>query len=72
MREMGMVDLYTKVVLTVIAAALVMLLLRDVPVVGEALVQGGWYRGDTVPVTIRGIDECTACRWESLPVHVTR
>ena len=65
-----MVDRYTKVVLTVIAAALVTIVVRDIPFVSDALAQSGWYRGDTVPVTIRGIDECGSCSWEPLPVRV--
>lgn len=65
-----MLDRYSKVILTIIAACLVMLVIRDVPVISEALAQSGWYRGDTVPVTIRGIDECGSCRWEAIPVEV--
>lgn len=65
-----MVDCYTKIVLTTIAALLALIVVRDVPLVQKALAQGGWYRGDTVPVTIRGIDECSSCRWESLPVKI--
>lgn len=65
-----MVDRYTKLVLTVIAVLLTVIVVRDVAVVQTALAQGGWYRGNTVPVTIRGIDECPSCRWEPLPVRV--
>jgi len=63
-------DNYTRVVLTVIAACLSIIIVRDIPFVSEALAQGGWYRGDTIPVTIRGIDECASCAWESLPVQI--
>lgn len=65
-----MVDAYTKTILTIISVLLTVIVVRDIPFVSEALAQSGWYRGDTVPVTIRGIDECPSCRWESLPVVV--
>ena len=65
-----MIDKYTKGVLTVIALMLTVIVVRDIPFVREAMAQGGWYTGDTVPVTIRGIDECSSCRWEALPVEV--
>lgn len=65
-----MVDNYTKVLLTVISVMLSIIVARDIPFVSQALAQSGWYRGDTVPVTIRGIDECPSCRWEALPVVV--
>lgn len=63
-------DRYTKVILTIIALNLSVIVVRDLPIVSEALAQAGWYTGDTVPVTIRGIDECSSCRWESLPVEI--
>lgn len=65
-----MVDAYTKILLTVIAACLTIIVVRDIPFVSEAMAQSGWYRGDTIPVTIRGIDECGSCRWEALPVEI--
>jgi hypothetical protein len=65
-----MVDNYTKFLLTVIAFCLTILVVRDIPVVSAAMAQSGWYRGDTVPVTIRGIDECPTCFWEALPVRI--
>jgi hypothetical protein len=65
-------DRYTKVVLTIIAVCLCVIVLRDIPVISTAMAQHGWYRGDTVPVTIRGIDECGPCAWEPLPVKVVR
>lgn len=69
-----MVDRYTKAVLTVIAVCLLWIVIRDIPLVSTAWAQSGFptYRGGTVPVTIRGIDECGSCSWESLPVHVVR
>jgi hypothetical protein len=65
-------DRYTKVVLTVIAACLVVIVVRDIPLISNAMAQGGLYRGDTVAVTIRGIDECSSCNWEAIPVRVVR
>jgi hypothetical protein len=64
-------DTYSRIVMTIIAACLVWLVVRDVPLVREAAAQGG-YRGGTVAVTIRGIDECAGCRWEPLPVTLVR
>ncbi len=63
-----MVDRYTKLVLTVIAVLLTVIVFREVAVVQTAL----GYTGDTVAVTIRGIDECGSCRWEPLPVRVEK
>jgi hypothetical protein len=68
--ELQMSDRYTKVVHTVIAVCLVVIVLRDVPIISEAMAQSGLYRGGTVAVTIRGIDECASCLWEPLPVKV--
>ena len=67
-----MVDRYTKFVLTIIAICLVWIVLRDLPLVETVRAQSGFpvYTGGTVPVTIRGIDECASCRWEPLPVKV--
>ena len=65
-----MIDRYTKVILTIIAVCLVIVVLRDVPIIQEALAQNALYRGDTIAVTIRGIDECSGCRWEPLPVRM--
>jgi len=67
-----MVDRYTRFILTVIAVCLVWIVIRDTPVVATVLAQAGLptYKGGTVHVTIRGIDECTSCAWESLPVKV--
>ena len=65
-----MIDRYTKTVLTIIAALLAIIVIRDIPLVATTFAQAGLYKGDTVAVTIRGIDECSSCRWESLPVEV--
>lgn len=67
-----MVDKYTKVILTIIAVSLVIIILRDVPIIREALAQTAGYKGGTIAVTIRGIDECGSCAWEPLPVKVVR
>jgi len=70
--ELMMVDRYTRFILTIIAACLVIIVVRDIPIVSKALAQAALYRGDTLPVTIRGIDECSSCRWEALPVKIER
>ena len=67
-----MIDKYTKVILTVIAVCLVVIVLRDIPIVRDAIAQSAGYKGDTIAVTIRGIDECGSCAWEPLPVKVVR
>jgi hypothetical protein len=63
---------YTSFILTVIAVCLVVIVIRDVPIISKAMAQSGLYKGDTVAVTIRGIDECSSCRWVPLPVKVYR
>jgi hypothetical protein len=63
-------DTYSRAVLTIIAICLVWVVLRDIPLVRKATAETPMYRGGTVPVTIRGIDECAGCRWEPLPVVV--
>ena len=67
-----MIDRYTKVILTIIAVCLVIVVLRDVPIIQEALAQNALYKGGTIAVTIRGIDrgECSGCLWEPLPVRM--
>lgn len=67
-----MIDRYTKVILTVIAVSLVTIVLRDIPIVRDAIAQSAGYKGNTVAVPIRGIDECAKCAWEPLPVKVMR
>ena len=63
-------DRYTKCVLTVIAVMLTIIAARDTPLFQPALAQAGLYKGGTIAVTIRGIDERSACSWEPLPVRV--
>jgi hypothetical protein len=65
-----MIDRYTKAVLTAIALLLGVIVARDIPFIGAAFAQVGLYKGDTIAVTIRGIDECPRCRWEPLPVKM--
>jgi len=67
-----MLDQYSKVVFSVIAVCLVVIVLRYIPFISKAMAQAGLYKGETVAVTIRGIDECASCRWEALPVKLVR
>lgn len=67
-----MTDRYTRFILTIIAVCLTIIVVRDIPFVSKALAQASLYRGDTLAVTIRGIDECSGCRWEALPVKMAR
>lgn len=67
-----MSDRYTKFVLSVIAICLIVIVARVIPFVSKALAQAALYRGDTIGVTIRGIDECSSCRWEAIKVRVER
>lgn len=60
-------DLYTKIVLTVIAVCLVIIVFRGTNLVSVA--NAG--TGDPVPVVIRGIDEASYLRWEAINVEVT-
>ena len=59
-----MVDRYTKVVLTVIAVALVALALQPYTIPKHALAQSG-----IVDVRIRGIDEAPTLHWEAINVR---
>ena len=64
-------DRYTRVMLTVIALALVWICLRDTA--PPAFAAGGQVRDRRQPVTkvqIVSIDESPSLRWESLPVTV--
>ena len=67
-----MIDRYTNFILTVIACLLAILIVRDIPLASTALAQYRLYKGETLAVTIRGIDECPSCKWEPLPVRVER
>jgi len=64
------VDLYTKIVLTTIALALVGLVFRDIPLI-SSLQAAPVDRGDqVVKVQIVSIDESSTLRWEALPVKM--
>jgi len=66
-----MVDRYTKVVLTVIAACLIWICVRDLTVIPVAFAQADRGR-DVVKVQIVSIDESPSLRWESLPVEIQK
>lgn len=59
-----MVDTYTKIVLTAIAIALMALAVQPYTLPKDALAQGG-----VVDVRIRGIDEASHLRWETINVR---
>lgn len=60
-------DLYTKTVLTVIAIAMILILLRD----GAGVVFAQSDRGSNiVKVQIVSIDEAPRLRWDAIPVRV--
>jgi len=63
-------DRYTKLVLTVIAGALVALVVQNAIAPAQAQLGGAQIIKGTLAVTIRGIDECPSCNWEPLPVRV--
>jgi hypothetical protein len=66
-KEPIMIDRYTKAVLTVIAACLMWICLRDAPVIPLAFAQTD--RGASVQkVQIVSIDESPTLPWEALPV----
>ena len=62
--EVMKIDLYTKIVLTIIALCLVVMVIKDVPFVQTATAE------DIVSVQIRGINEAPYCQWEPLPVKI--
>lgn len=73
------IDLYTKVVLTIIALCLVWLCVKDMPVTRTASAQGaqpvtivGITQGMILPVGISGIDRYPSAPWEPLPVSETQ
>jgi hypothetical protein len=59
-----MVDRYTKIILTVIALALLALVVQHYTLPKEASAQGA-----VVDVRIRGIDEASSLRWEAINVN---
>jgi len=62
-------DLYTKIILTVIALCLIFLVMKDIHIIPEALAITD--RGDTVAkVQIVSIDESPSLRWEAIPVEI--
>ena len=65
-----MVDWYTKLILTIIAIALIALAVQPYIMPNQARAQ--WTSGDTIDVRIRGIDEARHLRWEPLPVRIVR
>ena len=71
-------DLYTKVVLTIIALCLIWVCVREVSVSRTAYAQGGQpvsivgiKGGLIIPVGIAGIDRYPATPWDPLPVSET-
>jgi hypothetical protein len=70
-----MIDRYTKFILTVIAASLVIIILRDVPILREAFAAEGpvavTLRDQPIKVTISDID-CPSCTWDPLQVKVAK
>ncbi len=64
-------DLYTKIVLTIIALSLVWLSVRDLPVASTAIAQPGMpmYKG-SMAVVIRGIDQQVGHQWDTLQVRI--
>jgi hypothetical protein len=59
-----MTDRYTQTILTVTALALIALVIRPYTLPMPALAQGG-----VVDVRIRGIDEASNLRWETINVN---
>ena len=62
-----MIDRYTRIVLTTIAILLGVIVVRDVPIVREALAADDYF--GTVPVTIVAIDNCgnySGCEWDTI------
>lgn len=63
-------DRYTKAVLTIIAACLVWIVVRDVSFISTASANPTDRGDDVVKVQIVSIDESNTLRWEALPVQV--
>lgn len=73
------IDLYTKVVLTIIALCLVWVCVKDVSVTQTASAQGtqpvsivGITGGLIIPVGISGIEQYPSAPWDPLPVSETK
>ena len=62
-------DWYTKVILTIIAACLVWMCVRDLAITPTTYAQAD-SGGEVVKVQIVSIDESPSLRWERLPVEV--
>ncbi len=62
-------DRYTKVILTIIAACLVWMCVRDLAITPAAYAQTDRV-GEVVKVQIVSIDESPPLPWETLPVEV--
>ncbi|MBI5821011.1 MAG: hypothetical protein HZA88_18735 [Verrucomicrobia bacterium] len=65
------VDLYTKVILTVIALCLTVIVIRDIEFIPEARAQFS-SRDEVVSVQIVGIDKAINRSWEALSVKIDR
>lgn len=73
------IDLYTKVVLTIIALCLIWVCVKDISFSRTASAQStqpvsivGITQGLIIPVGISGIDQYPSTPWEPLPVSVTQ
>ena len=72
------VDIYTKIILTVIAMCLTAIVLRDIDIVSEAQAQAqaqaqpreSAFREDVIKVQIVGIKKTHQAPWDKLPVEV--
>jgi len=67
------VDVYTKIILTIIAACLVFIVIRDIHYTSEAQAQTSTYLGKPVMnVQIVGINEASHLQWEPIKVQVVK
>lgn len=65
------VDPYTKIILTIIAVCLIVIITRDIRIIPE--VQAVSDRGDNVvKIQIVSIDESPNLNWEAIPVKIER
>ncbi len=66
------VDIYTKIILTVIAVCLAVIVLRDINIVSEAQAQAPseLSSGRVVSVKIVGIEKSRRSAWKAIPVEV--